>query len=95
VGPPLAIPITKHRLTNTARDVETLIAISLRLRNVACTVGVDQSDEIVIPPDKSQLSLHVEATTNVVRDADLKVSDVDGSFTAGTVPRADRARDQL
>jgi hypothetical protein len=47
-------------------------------------VGVDQSDEIVIPPDKSQLSLHVEATTNVVRDTDLKVSDVDGSFTAAS-----------
>jgi len=47
-------------------------------------VGVDQSDEIVIPPDKSQLSLHVEATTNVVRDAGLKVSDVDGSFTAAS-----------
>ena len=34
-------------------------------------------------PDKSQLTLHLEAITNAVRDAGLKVSDVDGIFTAG------------
>jgi len=51
-------------------------------------VGVDQSDEIVIPPDKSWLSLRLEAITNAVRDADIKVSDVDGIFTAvSTAPR--------
>src|SRR5262244_2516803 len=76
-GPPLAIPITNNRLTSTARDLETLIAISLRLR----TVGVDESHEIGIPPDKSQLSLHLEAITNVVRDADL---DVDGILIAAS-----------
>src|SRR5207244_8410117 len=34
-------------------------------------------------PHKSQLSLHVEAVTNAVRDAGLKISNVDGIFTAG------------
>ena len=53
------------------------------LRNVACIVGVDESDEIGTLPQKSQLSLHLEAISNAVRDAGLKVSDVDGIFTAG------------
>jgi len=53
------------------------------LRNVACIVGVDESDEIGTLPQKSQLSLHLEAISNAVRDAGLKVSDVDGVFTAG------------
>ena len=53
------------------------------LSNSACIVGVDESDEIGILPNKSQLALHLEAITNAVRDAGLKVSDVDGVFTAG------------
>ena len=53
------------------------------LRNTACIVGVDESDEIGILPNKSQLTLHLEAVTNAVRDAGLKVTDVDGIFTAG------------
>ena len=53
------------------------------LSNSACIVGVDESDEIGILPNKSQLALHLEAITNAVRDAGLKVSDVDGIFTAG------------
>ena len=53
------------------------------LRNTACIVGVDESDEMGVLPGKSQLSLHLEAITNAVRDAGLKVSDVDGIFTAG------------
>ena len=53
------------------------------LKNTACIVGVDESDEIGTLPGKSQLSLHLEAVTNAVRDAGLKVSDVDGIFTAG------------
>ena len=32
---------------------------------------------------KSQLALHLEAITNAVRDAGLKITDVDGIFTAG------------
>ena len=53
------------------------------LSNTACIVGVDESDEIGILPNKSQLALHLEAITNAVRDAGLKVRDVDGIFTAG------------
>jgi acetyl-CoA acetyltransferase len=53
------------------------------LRNSACIVGVDESDEIGVLPGKSQLSLHLEAVTNAVRDAGLKIGDVDGIFTAG------------
>ncbi len=53
------------------------------LSSVACIVGVDESDEMGTLPHKSQLSLHVEAVTNAVRDAGLKVSDIDGVFTAG------------
>jgi acetyl-CoA acetyltransferase len=53
------------------------------LSNSVCIVGVDESDEIGTVPHTSQLSLHLEAIQNAVRDAGLKVSDVDGIFTAG------------
>ena len=53
------------------------------LRNAACIVGVDESDQIGTLPNTSQLSLHLEAISNAVRDAGLKVKDVDGIFTAG------------
>ena len=53
------------------------------LRNSTAIVGVDESDEIGTLPHKSQLTLHVEAIHNAVRDAGLKVSDIDGVFTAG------------
>jgi len=39
------------------------------LSNVACVVGVDESDEMGTLPHKSQLSLHVEAVTNAVKYA--------------------------
>jgi acetyl-CoA acetyltransferase len=60
-------------------DVARMKALS----NSTCIVGVDESDEIGTLPGKSQLTLHVEAIHNAVRDAGLKVSDVDGVFTAG------------
>jgi acetyl-CoA acetyltransferase len=53
------------------------------LVNSVCIVGVDESDEIGTLPHKSQLSLHLEAIHNAVRDAGLSISDVDGIFTAG------------
>jgi acetyl-CoA acetyltransferase len=53
------------------------------LRNSVCIVGVDESDEIGILPNKSQLTLHLEAVSNAVRDAGLTIGDVDGVFTAG------------
>jgi acetyl-CoA acetyltransferase len=56
------------------------------LSDTACIVGVDESDEIGTLPNKSQLTLHLEAISNAVRDAGLKVRDVDGIFTAGQHP---------
>lgn len=53
------------------------------LSNSVCIVGVDESDELGTLPHKSQLTLHLEAISNAVQDAGLKVSDVDGVFTAG------------
>ena len=53
------------------------------LSNSVCIVGVDESDEIGTLPHKSQLALHLEAMTNAVSDAGLKITDVDGIFTAG------------
>jgi len=53
------------------------------LSNSVCIVGVDESDEIGTLPHKSQLALHLEAMTNAVRDAGLKITDIDGIFTAG------------
>src|ERR671936_2934486 len=53
------------------------------LRSTVCIVGVDESDEIGTLPHKSQLTLHLEAIHNAVRDAGLRISDVDGIFTAG------------
>jgi acetyl-CoA acetyltransferase len=53
------------------------------LSSTACIVGVDESDEIGTLPGKSQLTLHLEAISNAVRDAGLKIGDVDGIFTAG------------
>jgi acetyl-CoA acetyltransferase len=53
------------------------------LSNSVCIVGVDESDEIGVLPHKSQLTLHLEAITNAVRDAGLRLKDVDGIFTAG------------
>jgi acetyl-CoA acetyltransferase len=53
------------------------------LSSSTCIVGVDESDEIGTLPGKSQLTLHVEAIHNAVRDAGLKVTDIDGVFTAG------------
>ena len=61
----------------------TAMADLRALSNSVCIVGVDESDEIGNLPGKSQLTLHLEAVTNAVRDAGLDVSDVDGIFTAG------------
>lgn len=53
------------------------------LSNSVCIVGVDESDEIGTLPETSQLSLHLQSIHNAVSDAGLKISDVDGIFTAG------------
>ena len=56
------------------------------LSNTACIVGVDESDEVGTLPNKSQLTLHLEAISNAVKDAGLQIKDVDGIFTAGQHP---------
>jgi acetyl-CoA acetyltransferase len=53
------------------------------LSNSVCVVGVDESDEIGTLPHTSQLALHLQAIHNAVRDAGLKIADVDAIFTAG------------
>jgi acetyl-CoA acetyltransferase len=53
------------------------------LSNSVAIVGVDESDEIGTLPNVSQLTLHLQAIHNAVADAGLKISDVDGIFTAG------------
>jgi len=53
------------------------------LSSAVCIVGADESDEIGTLPHKSQLSLHLEAVSNAVRDAGLSLAEVDGLFTAG------------
>lgn len=53
------------------------------LSNSVCIVGVEESDEMGTLPNVSQLSLHLQASHNAVADAGLKMSDVDGIFTAG------------
>jgi len=61
----------------------TAVSDPRALSNAVCIVGVDESDEIGHLPGKSQLTLHLEAIRNAVRDAGLRISDVDGLFTAG------------
>lgn len=55
----------------------------MSLRMKAAIVGVDESDEIGIVPDKSALRLHAEAARNALADAGIAASEVDGLFTAG------------
>lgn len=58
------------------------MAKSLQNQRIAI-VGVDESDEIGIVPNKSPLQLHAEAAYNALADAGLSIKDVDGLFTAG------------
>jgi acetyl-CoA acetyltransferase len=46
-------------------------------------VGVAESDELGVVPNKSALMHHAEAGYNALEDAGLSVKDVDGLFTAG------------
>ena len=46
-------------------------------------VGVAESDEIGVVPDKSSLQHHAEAAYNALDDCGLNKDDVDGLFTAG------------
>jgi acetyl-CoA acetyltransferase len=49
----------------------------------AAIVGVDESDQIGVVPNKSPLQLHAEAAMNALADAGIDKSEVDGIATAG------------
>ncbi len=53
------------------------------LSGACAIVGVAESDEIGIVPNKSHLQLHAEAAENALAEAGLTTRDVDGIFTAG------------
>jgi len=56
------------------------------LSGKAAIVGVAESDEIGILPNKSTLQLVAEASLNALDDAGLAVKDIDAVFTAGWRP---------
>ncbi|MFN8524481.1 MAG: acetyl-CoA acetyltransferase [Chloroflexota bacterium] len=49
-------------------------------------VGVDESDQIGLVPDKPAIVLHAEAARNALRDAGLTLKDVDGIASANMPP---------
>jgi acetyl-CoA acetyltransferase len=55
----------------------------MKLSGRVAIVGVDESDQIGVVPEKSTMQLHAEAARNALRDAGLQARDVDGLFTAG------------
>jgi 3-oxoacyl-[acyl-carrier-protein] synthase III len=55
----------------------------MTLYKKAAIVGVAESDEIGVVPDKSALQLHAEAARNALEDAGIDKSEVDAIFTAG------------
>ncbi len=54
------------------------------LSKTVAIVGVAESDELGIVPNKSALQHHAEAAYNALEDAGLSKNDVDGVFTAGS-----------
>ena len=57
-----------------------------QLSRKAAIVGVDESDEIGVVPDKSRLQHAAEASFNALEDAGLTLNDVDAVFMAGPSP---------
>ena len=57
--------------------------MSSPLSGKAAIVGAAESDQIGQIPDKSAIQLHAEAALNALDEAGLRLSDVDGMFTAG------------
>ena len=53
------------------------------LRGKVAIVGASETDRIGVQPDLSVMGLHAQAARNALDDAGLKLSDVDGLFTAG------------
>jgi acetyl-CoA acetyltransferase len=55
----------------------------MTFRDKVAIVGVDESDQIGIVPDRAPIQLHAEAARNALADAGIEKSEVDGIFTAG------------
>ena len=56
------------------------------LRRKVAIVGADETDELGTLPEMSRLALHAQAARNALRDAGLRVQDVDGILCAGASP---------
>lgn len=50
---------------------------------LAAIVGAAETTQLGVIPDMSQIQLHADAALNALRDAGLRVSDIDGIATAG------------
>src|SRR5205823_5827677 len=62
------------------------MAGSDELSGKVAIVGVAESDQIGLVPNKSALQLHAEAAFNALGEAGLTTRDVDAVFTAGVAP---------
>lgn len=58
----------------------------MSLYRAAAIIGVDESDQIGIVPNKSPLQLHAEAARNALADAGIERDEVDAIFTTGAGP---------
>src|SRR4029453_10046164 len=89
VKPPYVLAMIE--LEEGPRMMSNLVGIEPDPKRIACDMPVevvfekltDERDELGTLPHKSMLTLHLEAVRNAVRDAGLKIGDVDGVFTAG------------
>src|SRR5215475_13299643 len=56
-------------------------------RNQVAVVGAAETSELGVIPHMSQIQLHADAALNAIRDAGLKLSDIDGFATAVETPQ--------
>jgi acetyl-CoA acetyltransferase len=57
--------------------------MAAQLSGAVAVVGVGESDEVGILPQKTALQLHAEACRNALAEAGIEKGEVDGLFTAG------------
>src|ERR1700758_2952255 len=56
-------------------------------RNQVAIVGAAETTELGVIPNMSQIQLHADAALNAIKDAGLKLSDIDGFATAVETPQ--------